>query len=125
MTVTESVEDCLFCRIVEGDVPATVVYESEGLVGFRDIAPQAPVHVLVIPKEHYADIAVLCASDRDLAGELLAGAADVATEMGLDGDGYRVVLNTGPDAGQAVFHVHAHVLGGMPMGWPPFPVGAR
>lgn len=110
--------DCLFCSIVEGDVPATVVHESDRVIAFRDIAPQAPVHLVVIPKEHYVDIGVLAANDQDLAGELIAEAAIAAAEEGYN-DGFRVVLNTGADAGQTVFHVHAHVLAGRTFGWPP------
>lgn len=112
-------DGCLFCRIVAGEIPADVVREGERTLAFRDIAPQAPVHVLVITKEHYADAAELADADATLAGALLADAAAVADEEGLSEDGYRIVLNTGAEAGQTVFHVHAHVLGGRPMGWPP------
>jgi histidine triad (HIT) family protein len=110
--------DCLFCRIVAGEIPATIVHETDRVLAFRDIAPQAPVHVVVIPKEHWADIAVLAANDRDLAGELLDEVTQVAADEGL-GDGFRIVFNTGPDGGQTVEHVHAHLLGGRGLGWPP------
>ena len=110
--------DCLFCRIVAGEIPATHVLETERVLAFRDINPQAPVHVVVIPKEHWADIAVLAANDRDLAGELLDEVTQVAADEGL-GDGFRIVFNTGPDGGQTVEHVHAHLLGGRGMAWPP------
>jgi len=110
--------DCLFCRIVAGEIPATIVHETDRVLAFRDIAPQAPVHVVVIPKEHWADIAVLAANDRDLAGELLDEVTQVAADEGL-GDGFRIVFNTGPDGGQTVEHVHAHLLGGRGMAWPP------
>ncbi|SCL17398.1 histidine triad (HIT) family protein [Micromonospora nigra] len=108
--------DCLFCRIVAGEIPATVVRETPTTLAFRDIDPKAPVHVLVIPKEHYADVATLGQGDPALAGELLATAAAVAEDEGLLGDGYRLMFNTGAYGGQEVFHVHAHVLGGTPLG---------
>ncbi len=110
--------ECLFCRIVEGDVPADIVLRTDRVVAFRDINPQAPVHVLVIPTSHHANAAEIAAADPALAGELLAAAAQVAEAEGLSG-GYRIVLNTGADAGQTVFHVHAHVLGGRDLLWPP------
>lgn len=110
--------ECLFCRIVEGEVPADIVLRTDRIVAFRDINPQAPVHVLVIPTAHYANAAEIAAADPALAGELLAAAAQVAEAEGLSG-GYRIVLNTGADAGQTVFHVHAHVLGGRDLLWPP------
>ena len=111
--------DCLFCRIVAGQVPAEVVRHSLHTVAFRDIAPAAPSHVLVVTREHYPDMAHLAAADPGLAGVLLADATEVARAEQLDGDGYRIVLNTGAGAGQTVFHVHAHVLGGRRFGWPP------
>jgi histidine triad (HIT) family protein len=110
-------EDCLFCKIVAGTVPATVVRESEHTITFRDINPQAPTHVLVIPREHYANVAELATSPEVLA-ELVREADAVAADDGI-GASYRVVFNTGEQAGQTVFHVHAHVLGGRAMSWPP------
>ena len=117
--------DCLFCKIVAGEVPATVVRESETTVAFRDINPQAPTHVLVIPKAHYSDVASLAAAEPGLAADLLVEAGHVAdlekivaSETG-PGTGYRVVFNTGSGAGQTVFHAHAHVLGGRGLNWPP------
>jgi histidine triad (HIT) family protein len=110
--------DCLFCRIVAGELPATVVHETDRFLAFRDIAPQAPVHVVVIPKAHHADISALAAADEGLAGGLLAVAADVARLERLE-RGFRMVLNTGADGGQTVFHVHVHLLGGRGLGWPP------
>jgi histidine triad (HIT) family protein len=107
--------DCLFCRIVSGEIPATLVGESEHTVAFRDIAPQAPTHVLVVPKDHYPDVAALSAQPALLA-ELVEQANAVATDEGLAGRGYRLVFNTGPDAGQTVFHAHGHVLGGRELG---------
>ena len=110
---------CLFCKIVEGDVPAQRVRETERVLAFRDINPQAPTHVLVITKEHQPDVGTLAATDEALLAELVREAAAVAADEGIDGTGYRVVFNTGSGAGQTVFHVHAHVLGGRGMSWPP------
>lgn len=110
-----TVADCLFCRIVTGEIPATVVAETERTLAFRDIAPKAPTHVLVIPKEHYADVASLASDNPMLAGEVLGTVADVATAEGVIGDGFRVIFNTGASVGQTVFHAHAHVLGGVDM----------
>ena len=110
--------DCLFCRILAGEIPADVVAETEDTLAFRDINPQAPVHVLVITKEHHTDIAALAAADPALAGRLAGAAADVAKQEGV-GDAFRLVFNTGASVGQSVFHVHGHVLGGRSFGWPP------
>jgi len=114
--VTASPE-CLFCRIVGGDVPADVVHESEGVLAFRDVSPQAPTHVLVVPRDHHADVAELATADPDGMVELVRVAAAVAGDEGLDA--FRLVFNTGTSAGQSVFHVHGHVLGGREMRWPP------
>ncbi len=111
--------ECLFCRIVSGGVPASRVLESSRTVSFRDISPQAPTHVLVIPKVHYPDLAALAEADAGVLAEVLAQAHQVALAEGISGRGYRVVLNTGEDAGQEVPHVHAHVLGGRRLTWPP------
>ncbi|GLZ11044.1 histidine triad nucleotide-binding protein [Actinomadura sp. NBRC 104425] len=111
--------DCLFCKIVSGDVPAKVVRETARTVAFRDINPQAPTHVLVIPRDHHQNVAELAAADADLAAEVLREAHQVAVDEGVAEAGYRVVFNTGPQAGQTVFHVHAHVLGGRGLNWPP------
>lgn len=108
--------DCLFCRIVAGEIPATVVRETATTLAFRDIDPKAPVHVLVIPKEHYADVATLAEGDPALAGAVLATAAAVADDEGLLGDGFRLMFNTGTYGGQEVFHAHAHLLGGALLG---------
>ena len=113
------VPDCLFCKIAAGDVPAERVLESHRTVAFRDINPQAPVHVLVIPREHYADAAALATAAEGLLAEVVSQAHRVAVAEGLTGDGYRLVFNTGSGAGQTVFHAHAHVLGGRAMRWPP------
>ena len=107
--------DCLFCRIVAGEIPATVVAETDRALAFRDVAPQAPTHVLVVPREHHADVAAGAQADPSLVGELMVVAAGVAEAEGLTG-GYRLLTNTGADAGQTVHHVHVHVLGGRPLG---------
>ncbi|WP_245736774.1 HIT domain-containing protein [Micromonospora pattaloongensis] len=108
--------DCVFCRIVAGELPTTVVRETETTLAFRDLDPKAPVHVLVIPKEHHADVAALALADPALAGDVLATAAEVAEAEGLRPDGFRLMFNTGRYGGQEVFHAHAHVLGGAPLG---------
>lgn len=113
----QTAPDCIFCRIVAGDVPATVVAESAGAVAFRDTNPQAPLHVLVVPRDHHADVAQLAAADAALLAEVVRLADDVAAQEA--GGQYRLVFNTGADAGQSVFHVHCHVIGGQRLGWSP------
>jgi histidine triad (HIT) family protein len=113
------VTDCLFCKIVSGEIPATIVLKTERVVAFRDINPQAPTHVLVIPKEHYPDAASLAAGDAALLTEVISQGHEVAKEDGIADSGYRLVFNTGSDGAQTVFHTHCHVLGGRQMGWPP------
>jgi histidine triad (HIT) family protein len=113
------VADCLFCAIVAGEIPAATVLETDRILAFRDIDPQAPTHVLVIPKEHHPDLGALAAADSVLLGEVIKGAHRVAADEGLGETGYRVVFNTGGHAGQAVPHVHGHVLGGRSLAWPP------
>ncbi|MDH6574816.1 histidine triad nucleotide-binding protein [Kitasatospora sp. MAP5-34] len=108
----EPQSDCLFCKIVAGQIPATVLRETEHTVTFRDISPQAPTHVLVIPKAHYPDAATLAAAEPLLAAEVLAEAGEVAVDEKIDESGYRLIFNTGAGAGQTVFHAHVHVLGG-------------
>ena len=110
-------DTCLFCRIVRGEIPAKLVAETPECVAFRDINPQAPTHVLVVPREHVASLND--APDPALVGRLALVAADIARQEGLTERGYRTVINTGPDAGQTVFHIHLHLIGGRPMGWPP------
>ena len=110
--------DCLFCKIVAGDIPAKRVFEDELCLAFPDINPQAPTHLLVIPKEHMPSQAQTTTEDKALLGHLMATAADLARMEGLDG-GYRVVVNTGDDGGQTVHHLHLHLLGGRHMKWPP------
>ena len=108
--------DCLFCGIVAGDIPATIVYSDEHSVAFQDLNPQAPTHVLVVPREHYTDIADLARDPKAAAG-LVTGIRGFAGQEGLTD--FRTVFNTGAGVGQSVFHIHAHVLAGRPFGWPP------
>ncbi|WP_237089474.1 HIT domain-containing protein [Nocardioides dokdonensis] len=117
-TWEEDVKDCLFCKIVAGDVPGDVVHVTEGTVAFRDLNAQAPTHVLVVPRAHYANAAELAAGDPAVLAELVTSAAAVAAAEGYPDD-YRLVLNTGAEAGQSVFHTHLHVLAGRPLAWPP------
>jgi histidine triad (HIT) family protein len=111
--------DCLFCAIVAGGIPADVVHRDDDVLAFRDVNPQAPVHVLVIPAAHHATVAELAAADPALAGRLLQVAGEIAAREGVDDSGYRIVTNTGESAGQSVHHVHFHVLGGRALTWPP------
>jgi histidine triad (HIT) family protein len=108
--------DCLFCKIVAGDIPSTEVYSDEHTYAFEDLNPQAPTHVLVVPREHFTDIVDL-GRDVGAAGALIAGIRGVAGKLGIEH--FRTVFNTGAEVGQSVFHVHAHVLAGRPMRWPP------
>lgn len=110
--------ECLFCSIVAGDVPADVVLSTDDVIAFRDIEPRAPVHVLVIPKVHYENVGDLAVAAPQTSASVLQAAQQVAESEGVGG-GYRLVFNTGADAGQSVFHAHAHVLGGRDMTWPP------
>jgi histidine triad (HIT) family protein len=109
----------LFCAIMAGEIPATTVLETDRILAFRDINPQAPTHVLVISKEHYPDVAALAAADSGLLGEVITAAHRVAAAEGVSDTGYRVVFNTGAQAGQTVPHAHGHVLGGRSLTWPP------
>ncbi|MFI0896935.1 histidine triad nucleotide-binding protein [Streptomyces sp. NPDC020983] len=104
--------DCLFCKIVAGEIPATIVRETPTTIAFRDIDPKAPTHVLVIPRVHYPDAAALAAGDPGAVADVLREAGEVAAQEKVDGTGYRIIFNTGSGAGQTVFHAHAHVLGG-------------
>jgi histidine triad (HIT) family protein len=110
---------CLFCRIVSGEIPAKRVYEDGRLVAFEDINPQAPMHVLVVPREHVATLNDLDAAHDALVGEMVRRAAAIAAERSYDASGFRTVFNTNAAAGQTVFHIHLHVLGGRAMAWPP------
>ncbi len=116
--MTERASDCLFCGIVAGEIPADMVHEDDEVVAFRDIAPRAPTHVLVIPRRHIADAQALTEAHAGVLARLFGVVRKVADEEGLD-RGYRVVTNVGPESGQTVFHLHFHLLGGRPMAWPP------
>ena len=111
--------DCLFCRILAGEIPADIIYESDTTVAFRDINPQAPTHVLVIPRQHIATINDVEPGDAAIIGSLYTAAKEIAAAEGVAEDGYRAVMNCNAGAGQSVFHIHLHVLGGRPLGWPP------
>ena len=111
--------DCLFCKILAGDIPADLVYESDTAVAFRDINPQAPTHVLVIPRKHISTINDITSDDEAIVGSLYTAAKEIAAADGIADDGYRAVMNCNEGAGQSVFHIHLHVLGGRPMNWPP------
>ncbi|MDD3715613.1 MAG: histidine triad nucleotide-binding protein [Candidatus Marinimicrobia bacterium] len=109
--------DCLFCRIAEGDIPAELIYRDKDLLAFRDINPQAPLHVLIIPRKHIARVEDLDSADTELAGKMILAAKKIAKEQGLK-TGYRLVFNNGPDAGQEVQHIHLHLMGGRRFHWP-------
>lgn len=111
--------DCLFCKIIRREIPATLVFEDDRVLAFNDINPQAPTHVLVVPKRHIATLNDIGTEDDNLVGELVRRAAAIAKERGLSAGGYRTVFNTNRGAGQTVFHVHLHLLGGRAMTWPP------
>jgi histidine triad (HIT) family protein len=112
-------DDCLFCKIALGDIPADIIFESDTAVAFRDINPQAPTHVLVIPRRHIATINDLQDGDQAVVGDLFLAAAKIAAQEGIADDGYRVVMNCNAGAGQTVFHIHLHLVGGRTMTWPP------
>jgi len=111
--------ECLFCRIINREIPGAIVYEDERVLAFSDINPLAPTHVLIVPKRHITSLNDLSVEDDQLVGELVRRAAAIAKERGIAAGGFRTVFNTNPDAGQTVFHIHLHLLGGRTMGWPP------
>jgi len=111
-------QDCIFCKIIAGDIPATLLYKDDDIIAFNDISPQAPTHILVIPLKHIAGPSALTEADQPLIGKLVEKGTELAAEVGLD-DGYRLDMNNGEKAGQTVFHLHLHVLGGRVMTWPP------
>jgi histidine triad (HIT) family protein len=111
--------DCLFCKIINGDIPAEIVYEDDAVLAFRDINAQAPTHVLVIPRTHIATINDIQPDQGELIGKMYLAAKQVAKQEGISESGYRTVMNCGEGAGQTVFHIHLHVLGGRSLGWPP------
>ena len=112
-------ENCLFCKIATGEIPSNIVYQDENVVAFVDINPQAPKHILLIPRKHIASMADLTLDDGPIFAQLFMTAQKVAHQMIIDESGYRLVSNVGPDAGQIVFHLHFHLLGGRKFGWPP------
>ena len=112
-------QDCLFCKIIAGQIPGKIVYQDDKVVAFRDINPQAPMHVLVVPRRHIDSLNELNAEDDGLVGELVRRGAAIAAEHGHAERGYRTVFNCNAEAGQTVFHIHLHVLGGRRLGWPP------
>ncbi len=111
--------DCIFCKIIAGDIPADIVYQNDDVLAFRDLNPQAPLHVLVIPKKHIATINDMTATDAELVGKLYLAAQQIARQEGVADDGYRTVMNCNELAGQTVFHMHLHLLAGRAMNWPP------
>jgi histidine triad (HIT) family protein len=113
------VSDCIFCKIAAGQIPSQKVFENDHVFAFYDISPQAPQHVLIIPKQHIAKLADTADTDVSILGNLLIAARSIATSLGMDEQSYRVVINNGEQAGQSVWHLHAHLLSGRPFGWPP------
>jgi len=111
--------DCLFCKIINRDIPASVLYEDDSVLAFSDVNPQAPTHILLVPKRHISSLNDLTPEDDQLVGELIRRAAAIATARGIATSGFRTVFNTNRDAGQTVFHIHLHLLGGRSMHWPP------
>lgn len=114
-----SMDNCIFCKIRAKTIPAKIVYEDEHLFAFEDINPQAPVHILVVPNKHIPTTLEIGDQDRDIVGRLFQAASRIARERGISGKGFRLVMNTNADAGQTVFHIHLHMLGGRVMHWPP------
>jgi histidine triad (HIT) family protein len=111
--------DCLFCKILKGEIPASIIYEDERMIAFKDINPQAPLHALIVPKRHIASLNDLTPDDDALVGEMIRRAAAIAKQHGYADRGFRTVFNTNAEAGQTVFHIHLHVLGGRGLTWPP------
>ena len=111
--------DCLFCKIIAGDIPADIIYESDTAIAFRDINPRAPTHVLIVPREHIATINDINPEQEAIVGSLFSAARAIAAQEGVSDDGYRAVMNCNAAAGQTVFHLHLHLLGGRILGWPP------
>lgn len=117
--MSESNTDCVFCKILAGDIPADIIYESDRAIAFRDINPQAPTHVLIIPRQHIATINEITEDDHAVIGSLYLAAQEIARQEGCAEQGYRVVMNCNEAAGQTVFHIHLHLLGGRSLSWPP------
>jgi histidine triad (HIT) family protein len=112
-------EDCIFCKIINKDIPASIVFEDEKMIAFNDINPQAPIHILLIPREHFSSLNDIPEEKKNILSHLLLKARQIAQEKGIADKGYRIVLNTAKDSGQEVFHIHLHLLGGRRMHWPP------
>jgi len=112
-------QDCIFCKIANKEIPANIIYEDEHLIAFPDIKPAAPVHVLIIPKRHISHLMETCHEDNSLLGHIMTTIPRIATELGLEEDGFRTVVNTKNNGGQTVYHIHWHILGGRFMHWPP------
>jgi len=119
LSIMTAGEETIFAKIIRKEIPAQIVYETETVLAFRDLNPQAPKHILIIPKKALADLSEAGPEDKELLGDLLLSAAAIAKREGLDADGYRIVINKGPHAGQTVFHLHLHILGGRDFKWPP------
>ena len=117
--MVETNSDCLFCKILAGDIPADIIYESDTAIAFRDINPQAPTHALIIPRKHISTINEITTDDQAIVGSLYSAAQDIAAAEGFADEGYRVVMNCNEAAGQTVFHIHLHLLGGRVLTWPP------
>lgn len=117
--MSDSNSDCLFCKILDGDVPADIIFESETAIAFRDINPKAPTHVIIIPRRHIPTINDISEDDQAIVGSLYSAARTIADAEGIADEGYRVVMNCNAAAGQSVFHIHLHLLGGRTLGWPP------
>jgi len=113
------VSDCLFCKILDGEIPCDKVYENDQVIAFRDVNPQAPTHILVIPRKHISTVNDLTADDKNIVGEMVLAAQTVAKQEGIEESGYRLVMNCNEGAGQTVFHIHLHIMGGRRMHWPP------
>lgn len=111
--------DCIFCKIINGEIPSKIVYQDEKCLAFNDINPQAPTHLLVIPREHFASLDAAEEKHEAVIGYLMRKCSDIAHQVGIGESGFRVIINTGPDSQQSVFHLHVHLLGGRPMGWNP------
>jgi histidine triad (HIT) family protein len=118
-TPDDPVSSCPFCRVVAGDAPAEILHVTDTILAFRDLRPKAPTHILLIPKEHIAQMSDLGEEHGGMLAEIFEAAAHLAKTEGIDGSGWRLVANEGPDSGQSVFHLHVHLLGGRPMAWPP------
>ncbi len=112
-------ENCIFCKIVNKEIPSELIFEDDQIIAFNDINPQAPVHILIIPKEHFVSLNDIPEEKKDVLNHILLRARQIARNIGIDEQGYRIVLNTGRDSGQEVFHIHFHLFGGRRMTWPP------